>query len=82
MDCRHCKRPLSESQYRLSKAFKSCPGCSTKDGEEHVYYRYPDKFGTTDLRSSTTHPEGPQSHCSECRSDLAFTPNGFLCHEV
>ena len=82
MQCQHCRRPLNEAQWRLNNAFKSCPKCSTNNGLEHVYYRYPDNFGTTQHRSSSAHPEGPQSHCVTCRSNSTPITSGSLCREL
>ncbi len=65
MNCKHCNRPLNEAQYHND--LKSCPNCSTQNGEEHVFYKYPEAFGTTPLRATSVRPDGPQSHCTACR---------------
>lgn len=65
--CSVCKQPLDKSLYNDDETFKSCPLCSQKEGV-HIFYPYPDCFGTTYTRSSKTHPEGPQSQCVNCRS--------------
>lgn len=67
--CKHCEQPISESQYKKDKQYKSCPGCSFEDGQEHIYYLYPDEFGITPLRSSQKSPEGAQSYCRSCRAN-------------
>lgn len=67
--CNHCKKPLKESQYKNGKTLKSCPNCSQDNGNEHVYYKYPDEFGVTDLRSTASQPDGPQSYCTSCRGN-------------
>ena len=65
MNCSHCNRPLNEGQFH--EDLKSCPNCSTKNGHEHVFYQYPEAFGTTPKRASSRRPDGPQSHCVACR---------------
>ena len=67
MNCTHCRKPLRLSQWREQTRWKSCPHCSQADSEQHVYYPYPECYGTTPLRSTPEHPEGPQSHCQACR---------------
>lgn len=69
MICKKCGLPLNISQYKENESYKSCPNCSKINGEEHVYFPYPDYFGTTPLRSSSSHHEGPQSHCQRCRGN-------------
>ena len=66
MNCKHCHNPLNEAQYH-GVNLKSCPNCSVQNGQEHVFYKYPDAFGTTPLRATSVHPDGPQSHCTACR---------------
>ena len=68
-NCKHCGKPLNQSQYRHNKQYKSCPACSVADGEEHIFYSYPDAFGTTLLRSTQGSPEGAQSYCRICRGN-------------
>ena len=68
MLCRNCVKPLTEAQWdEPSKRYKSCPKCSERGGQEHVFYPYPAAFGTTDARASDLHTEGPQSWCKNCR---------------
>ncbi|MEG1725723.1 MAG: hypothetical protein RR313_10055 [Anaerovoracaceae bacterium] len=82
-NCKHCGRPLKESQYRNGKQYKSCPRCSQTDGEEHIYYSYPSEFGTTPLRASSNSPEGAQSQCQECRGKNASPHSGYKkCSEL
>ena len=40
MNCTHCSRPLNEGQFHGN--LKSCPRCSTRNGQEHVFYPFPD----------------------------------------
>jgi phage FluMu protein Com len=77
--CQHCGKQLSESQYRKGKQYKSCPKCSSDNGGEHVYYKYPENFGTTPLRASTNSPEGAQSYCYSCRDRGTLSEPGILC---
>lgn len=67
--CRICQHPLNMSQYRILNGvqYKSCPNCSVADGQEHVFYQYPEAFGETPKRRTGRHPEGPQSYCVNCR---------------
>lgn len=69
MRCKHCNQDLDKSVYRDDKKYKSCPNCSQNDGHEHIFYEYPSRFGQSVKRSSRRHPDGPQSHCIECRED-------------
>jgi phage FluMu protein Com len=64
--CTHCRKLLAASQYREGRTWKSCPRCSAREGE-HVFYRYPEEFGTSDQRVSAETPDGAQSHCLACR---------------
>jgi hypothetical protein len=80
MNCTHCDRPLNEGQFHGN--LKSCPRCSTRNGQEHVFYPFPDAFGITEKRASGKRPDGPQSYCVPCRggSDIPnFTP--ILCSQ-
>jgi len=79
--CKLCQRPLNEAQWRIIDQYKSCPRCSTENGEEHVYYKYPDDFGTTDKRSTTKHPEGAQSYCVKCRDRGKLSSEEKFCSE-
>lgn len=79
--CRVCGRPLNEAQYKLNEQYKSCPRCSTRNGAEHVYYENPLYFGETGKRSTSIHPNGPQSYCVACRSKRLQTAPQRLCHE-
>ena len=74
MACENCGRPLHRTQWEDQDRWKSCPRCSQAHGTEHVFYRYPDAFGTTPNRATDRHPEGPQSHCQRCRggNDIPF----------
>lgn len=80
--CKICGKILNRSQYNKDGTLKSCPRCSTENGEEHVYYSYPDDFGTTPKRASSNRPDGPQSHCESCRFEKDSYPRGILCSEV
>ncbi len=79
MNCSHCGRLLNESIYKDD--MKSCPRCSQANGQFHVFHPFPSDFGTTPLRASNTHPEGPQSHCQSCRG--GNPPRiGTLCKDL
>lgn len=79
--CKICGEPLSTSIYSKDRNYKSCPKCSQENGMYHVFYPYPDNFGTTKKRSSLTHPEGPQSHCEKCRGGNPPV-DGILCKDI
>lgn len=81
--CKFCGKPLSDSQWKNfnGQRYKSCPNCSDKNGEYHVFHLYPDDFGTTLKRSTATHPEGPQSYCEGCRGKNPPT-TGILCKDL
>ncbi|WP_042439269.1 hypothetical protein [Clostridium amazonitimonense] len=82
--CKKCNRPLNESQYRTSEGYeyKSCPKCSSNNGKEHVYYEFPEGFGETVKRASSSHPNGPQSYCVPCRGRGNSTSEYKLCSEL
>lgn len=84
MLCRKCGKPLNESQYSRDGRYKSCPRCSVLNGEEHVYFLYPNEFGTTVKRESAKHPDGPQSYCTNHRAnpDNPVQAGGVLCSEL
>lgn len=82
MNCKHCNEELRKSLYRTkdNQKFKSCPECSGRNGDFHVYKRYPDAFGETPLRASDNNPHGPQSYCMPCRGRKV--ENGiYLCSD-
>lgn len=56
MLCPICSKPLNVSQWK--NGYKSCPACSQNAGI-HIFYKYPDAFGTTPLRATPNHPDGP-----------------------
>jgi hypothetical protein len=69
-NCIACRDALGKSLFAGNREWKSCPKCSSDTAEhdcEHVYYPYPEDFGTTDERASKPNPDGPQSYCIECR---------------
>ena len=80
--CTVCGKPLNQSQWDENKKFKSCPKCSTENGEEHVYYEYPENFGTTEKRVSSNYPDGPQSYCVPCRGSGKSTLKKILCSHL
>ncbi|MDD3223203.1 MAG: hypothetical protein PHX70_00575 [Clostridium sp.] len=80
--CKVCHKPLNQSQYSIDGKFKSCPKCSIINGKEHVYYAYPEDFGTTQKRASSNRPDGPQSHCKSCRFEKNDYPKPILCSEI
>ncbi|XZN56791.1 hypothetical protein ACSW9A_02860 [Clostridium perfringens] len=80
--CRVCGKSLNSSQYSKDGNFKSCQRCSVENGVEHVYYSYPEEFGTTPKRASSNRPDGPQSHCESCRFSKSSYPNRVLCSEI
>ncbi len=83
-NCKYCGKPLHISQYAQSGTLKSCPRCSVIDGEEHIFFSYPEYFGNTPKRSTTNHLEGPQSYCVPHRSNpnKPITPGGKRCSEI
>lgn len=82
VNCKVCGNPLNQSQYSSDGEYKSCPKCSTDNGEEHVYYKYPENFGTTEKRSSSVNPEGPQSYCIPCRGRGTSSTHKLLCSQI
>ena len=47
----------------------------------HVFYRYPEDFGTTEKRSTSLNPDGPQSYCTKCRANQKAS-GGILCTKI
>ena len=84
MLCRICGKPLHESQYSENREYKSCPRCSVINGVEHIYFPYPEEFGTTEKRESINNPDGPQSYCVMHRSNKnASVPiSGIGCRKI
>lgn len=83
MICTVCNRALNQTQWSNDETLKSCPNCSATNGREHVFFRYPEKFGTTPRRATPQHPEGPQSYCTDCRGDnAADMSHAVLCRDV
>ena len=81
--CEVCNKPLNMSLRRKigNVNFKSCPKCSSNNGEEHVFYEFPMCFGTTPLRATPNTPDGAQSYCVPCRGDQVSTNPKRLCSE-
>ena len=65
MNCKHCNKHINEGKF--NGKLKSCQNCSTRNGLEHVFYQYPEAFGTTPKISSIRIPDCPQSYCLSCR---------------
>ena len=84
MNCIICGKPLNESQYVRNDEYKSCPRCSTLNGEEHVFFAYPESFGQSNKRETGNHPDGPQSYCYVHRQDLDkdIPTGGILCSQL
>ena len=84
MLCRVCGKKLTDAQYAMEGRYKSCPKCSVKNGEEHVFFEYSERFGESDKRITTNHPRGAQSYCSVHRSnpDKAIPTGGKLCSDL
>lgn len=84
MLCRVCGKKLSDAQYAMGERYKSCPKCSVINGEEHVFFRYPEGFGESDKRITTNHPHGAQSYCSTHRPNpnRDIPAGGKLCSEL
>jgi hypothetical protein len=80
--CAHCKKPLHRSVYSSDKTWKSCPRCSIRDGAAHVFYEYPDGYGTSDARISDDAPDGAQSYCKTCRAGHEPTTHSRPCPPV
>lgn len=83
--CKHCGKPLKKAQNKHDangNKFKSCPKCSQDNGDIHIYYKYPDYFGTSEKRVTKQHPDGPQSYCQNCREEI-FGPHvgAFKCSD-
>src|SRR5437868_1385282 len=74
--CPVCGRKLEgKALFEKRERWKACPKCSKREGA-HVFLPYPDAFGTTRKRSTTEHPEGPQSECKPCRYPDTYSSGG------
>ncbi len=84
MNCKICGKLLNMSQYVMHDRYKSCPKCSEMNGEEHVFFRYPETFGKSNKRETSNHPEGPQSYCYTHRQNpnREIPSGGILCSEI
>lgn len=80
--CWHCKGPLGRSQYPPDRKWKSCPRCSTDDGEHHLYHEYPASFGQSEARESRKSEDGAQSYCIACRQGTTPDGDARRCPEV
>jgi len=81
--CRACGERLRKSIFVGGRAWKSCPNCSGENSNlEHIYYPYPEDFGTTEERASGPNPDGPQSYCTQCRERGTLSGKRILCREV
>ncbi len=67
MNCKICGRPLNVSVYN-NKGQKSCPRCSVRNGNHHVFYNL-DEFGFSEKRITENNPQGIQSYCKKCRTE-------------
>lgn len=65
--CRCCSEALNRVIWADNGQHKSCPLCSTTQGIQHVFRRYPEDFGITDRRITPNNPDGAQSYCVDCR---------------
>ncbi len=83
MKCSCCGEQLNKSIYKDGQNYKSCPKCSSNNGSEHVFYRYPERFGTTPARITPNNSDGAQSYCVECRGNQpALLSESFLCKDL
>lgn len=67
LQCEHCQKPLSRGVYSSDRRRKSCPRCSARDGNQHVFYPCPEGFGRSEERVTDNNPDGDQSYCYSCR---------------
>lgn len=67
IECSCCGKPLNRALKSEDGRYKSCPRCSQTHGQFHIFRKYPDDFGTTPSRVTPQNPDGPQSHCLDCR---------------
>lgn len=84
MNCKNCSDPLNKGIFNSDRTKKTCPSCSQRNGSMHVFYDYPDAFGTTEKRATSKNPDGPQSYCTSCRGskDEESTEQKYICDEV
>lgn len=84
MKCKACGKLLKQSQYEKNNKYKSCPRCSVINGEEHVFFSYPEDFGKSNKRETANHPDGPQSYCYTHRPNPSrgVPVGGILCSQL
>lgn len=80
--CRSCAMKLNRSRYNSQRNWKSCPQCSTRIGERHVFYPFPEAFGATPARASDETPDGAQSYCTACRQGVPPHFERRFCGEL
>jgi len=78
MICGNCGKSLRISQWHTDGEirYKSCPKCSTKNGQMHIFHEYPAAYGETTKRSNFS-----QSYCKVCRGKAA-PQNGKKCSDL
>lgn len=80
--CSHCGKPLNRSRLSADGTLKSCPNCSAApESTQHVFYRDPDDFGTSEARVTDSTPDGVQSYCLACRTGQPIS-HPVLCDSV
>jgi hypothetical protein len=90
MSC--CTKPLNTGMLikkdpKTGAKYKTCGHCSSANGTEHVFHRYPLEFGNTPARITARNPDGFQSYCNSCRALEKGKPsvtymNGILCKKL
>lgn len=68
--CKTCNNQLNQSiiKYFDTMKYKSCPKCSSINGDYHIFYVYDIDFGFSTRRITNNNPDGIQSYCNRCRS--------------
>lgn len=67
--CRVCDRTLRRAFKSPDTRWKSCPECSGRNGDQHVFRPYPDGFGLSPAREESGVVDGTQSWCEACRHE-------------
>lgn len=75
--CDHCSEPLDANFSRDDGKWKTCPKCSTSEGNEHVLRRSPDAFGMT--KGTKGKPATVQTNCEACRTKQPHRDDGRTC---
>lgn len=81
--CITCAEALARARRSADEQWKSCPNCSLEDGREHIFYRYPDDFGDTQMTAGEADAGAGDGWCAACRlGGSQRKPRSRRCHSL